>query len=68
MSEASPEPDADGDDADRKVVELERAELRKFVERLSADDIKSGGWFTKLLQRLRLGPPRSVGTTTSPCG
>jgi tellurite resistance protein len=41
--------DADGDDADRAVVELERAELRTFVEGLSLDDIKSGGWFTKLL-------------------
>ena len=34
--------------ADRKVVEDERAELRKFVSGLSPDDIKSGGWFTKL--------------------
>jgi len=41
--------DADGDDdADRKVVEHERAELREFVKGLSPDDIKSGGWFTKL--------------------
>ncbi|MEU6323217.1 hypothetical protein [Streptomyces sp. NPDC047009] len=41
--------DADGDDdADRKVVEQERDELRKFVKGLSADDIKSGNWFTKL--------------------
>ncbi|HYO17912.1 MAG TPA: hypothetical protein VES02_04500 [Dermatophilaceae bacterium] len=38
----------DDDDADRKVVEHERAELRKFVRGLSPDDIKSGGWFTKL--------------------
>lgn len=35
-------------DADRKVVEDERAELRKFIKGLSPDDIKSGGWFTKL--------------------
>jgi hypothetical protein len=41
--------DADGDDADRALVELERAELRTFVEGLSLDDIKTGGWFTKLL-------------------
>jgi hypothetical protein len=42
--------DAGGDDdADRKVVEHERAELQKFVKGLSPDDIKSGGWFTKLL-------------------
>ncbi|MEU6005053.1 hypothetical protein [Streptomyces sp. NPDC047453] len=36
------------DDADRKVVEQERDELKKFVKGLSADDIKSGNWFTKL--------------------
>ncbi|WP_425245595.1 hypothetical protein [Streptomyces sp. NEAU-NA10] len=41
--------DTDGDDeADRKVVEQERAELKKFIKGLSADDIKSGNWFTKL--------------------
>lgn len=41
--------DADrDDDADRKVVEQERAELKEFVKGLSADDIKSGNWFTKL--------------------
>ena len=36
-------------DADRKVVEDERAELREFIKELSPDDIKSGGWFTKLI-------------------
>jgi hypothetical protein len=35
-------------DADMRVVEDERAELRKFITGLSPDDIKSGGWFTKL--------------------
>lgn len=40
--------DADGDDADRAFVEHERNELRDFVKGLSPDDIKSGGWFTKL--------------------
>ncbi|MER5552937.1 TerD family protein [Streptomyces sp. NPDC002793] len=41
--------DAEGDDeADRKAVERERAELREFIKGLSPDDIKSGGWFTKL--------------------
>ncbi|MGW8872194.1 tellurite resistance TerB family protein [Streptomyces mirabilis] len=41
--------DTDGDDdADRKVVEQERAELKQFVKGLSADDIKSGNWFAKL--------------------
>ncbi|MEU1483712.1 TerD family protein [Streptomyces sp. NPDC005752] len=37
-----------GDDADREAVERERAELREFIKGLSPDDIKSGGWFTKL--------------------
>ncbi|MEU0614084.1 MULTISPECIES: hypothetical protein [Streptomyces] len=42
--------DADGVDetADRKVVEEEQAQIRDFVKGLSADDIKSGNWFTKL--------------------
>ncbi|WPP33197.1 hypothetical protein [Streptomyces sp. CL7] len=33
---------------DRKVVEEEQAQIRDFVKGLSADDIKSGNWFTKL--------------------
>lgn len=41
--------DSEDDAASRDLVELEHAELRKFVEELSGDDIKSGGWFTKLL-------------------
>ncbi|WP_037604467.1 tellurite resistance TerB family protein [Streptacidiphilus rugosus] len=40
--------DADGA-ADREAVERERAELREFIQGLSADDIKSGNWFTELL-------------------
>ncbi|MFF3948025.1 hypothetical protein ACFYYN_24765 [Streptomyces sp. NPDC001902] len=41
--------DTDGDDdADREAVEHEREEIREFVKGLSADDIKSGSWFTKL--------------------
>ncbi|GAA1359601.1 hypothetical protein [Streptomyces beijiangensis] len=41
--------DANGDDgADREAVEHERAEMREFIKELSADDIKSGSWFTKL--------------------
>jgi tellurite resistance protein len=41
--------DAGGDDdADRRVIEQERAEIREFIKGLSSDDIKSGGWFTKL--------------------
>ncbi|WP_326613475.1 EcsC family protein [Streptomyces scopuliridis] len=35
-------------DADRNVVEQEQAEIREFIKELSADDIKSGNWFTKL--------------------
>lgn len=41
--------DGGDDDADRKVVEHERAKLREFIKGLSPDDIKSGGWFTKLI-------------------
>ncbi|MGY0070960.1 hypothetical protein ACWZEH_30135 [Streptomyces sp. QTS137] len=37
-----------GDAADRKVVEQEQAQIKDFVKGLSADDIKSGNWFTKL--------------------
>ena len=39
----------DIDQEDRTFVEQDRDELREFVKELSADDIKSGGWFTKLL-------------------
>lgn len=38
----------EADDADRNVVEAERSKLRDFIKGLSPDDIKSGGWFTKL--------------------
>ncbi|MEU6310898.1 hypothetical protein [Streptomyces sp. NPDC047014] len=42
--------DKDGDEAaDREAVERERAEIREFIKSLSGDDIKSGGWFTKLM-------------------
>jgi hypothetical protein len=34
--------------ADRRVVEEEQAQIKDFVKGLSADDIKSGNWFTKL--------------------
>lgn len=40
--------DAAYDAADREAVEQERERLREFVKGLSADEIKSGGWFTKL--------------------
>ncbi|MFD5134894.1 TerD family protein [Streptomyces sp. NPDC058378] len=39
---------AGDDEADREFVEHERSEVRDFVKGLSPDDIKSGGWFTKL--------------------
>lgn len=32
------------EDADRALVEHERAEIRGFVKQLSSDDIKSGRW------------------------
>ncbi|MGW3719101.1 hypothetical protein ACWD8L_18505 [Streptomyces sp. NPDC005133] len=50
MTQAPPDAaDIDGDDeADRKVVEQEQAELKAFIKGLSTDDIKSGNWFTKL--------------------
>ncbi|WP_406431229.1 hypothetical protein [Streptomyces sp. NBC_01589] len=50
MTQAPPDAaDIDGDDeADRRVVEQERAELKTFIKGLSTDDIKSGNWFTKL--------------------
>lgn len=39
----------DVDDAERRLVEDERAKLREFIKGLSPGDIRSGGWFTKLL-------------------
>lgn len=41
--------DDGADSAARSDVERERSEIRDFVKGLSGDDIKSGGWFTKLL-------------------
>ena len=49
MPDAPIDADRGGDDADKEVVERERAELREFVDGLSLDEIKSGGWFTQLL-------------------
>lgn len=43
--------DSGNDDAGREAVERERAELREFIKELSADDIKSGDWFTKLVKQ-----------------
>lgn len=40
---------ADADQENRTFVEHDREELREFVKGLSADDLRSGGWFTKLL-------------------
>ncbi|MFF4085791.1 hypothetical protein ACFYY9_02745 [Streptomyces nigra] len=45
---ADTDTDEADDAADRKVVEQEQDEIRGFVKGLSADDIKSGNWFTKL--------------------
>lgn len=47
----SVETDGQSDVAEREHVERERSEIREFVRRLSGDDIKSGGWFTKLLSQ-----------------
>lgn len=41
----------DAIDADRRAVEDERAKLQEFITELSPDDIKSGGWFSKLAAR-----------------
>jgi hypothetical protein len=49
MSDQKAPAAVDDDDADRSVVEQERDELRGFISDLSPGDIKSGGWFTKLL-------------------
>lgn len=54
MSEEAHEivPESQDQEAEREArehVERERAEIREFVKGLSGDDIKSGGWFTKLL-------------------
>lgn len=40
-----------GSDEDRIVVEADRDEIKEFVKKLTADDIRSGGWFTKLLEQ-----------------
>ncbi|MFJ4466193.1 hypothetical protein ACIP2X_01600 [Streptomyces sp. NPDC089424] len=45
---ADTDTDEADDSADRKVVEQEQAAIKDFVKGLSADDIKSGNWFTKL--------------------
>jgi tellurite resistance protein len=44
-----PDLDADIDDADREFVEKEREEIRDFIKGLNSHDLKSGGWFTKLV-------------------
>ncbi|WP_299038507.1 hypothetical protein [uncultured Pseudokineococcus sp.] len=43
------ESDVDDDELAREQVERERDRLRQFVTNLDTDDIKSGGWFTKLV-------------------
>ncbi|MFZ2502750.1 MAG: hypothetical protein WAW88_08785 [Nocardioides sp.] len=52
MTENLVEVVSNGDDdeaADRAHVERERSEIREFVKGLTPDEIKSGGWFTRLL-------------------
>jgi tellurite resistance protein len=39
----------DDNDAEQELVEPERAKVQQFVAGLSPDEIKSGGWFTKLI-------------------
>ncbi|MFG2820081.1 hypothetical protein ACGFX4_11705 [Kitasatospora sp. NPDC048365] len=52
--------ETDGDDTDREAVEHEQAEIREFVKRLSADDIRSGNWFTKLVAQALSAYTRKV--------
>jgi tellurite resistance protein len=49
MTEAPIDAGDSDDDAARKAVERERAELREFIKGLNPDDVKSGNWFTKLV-------------------
>lgn len=52
MTENLVEVVSNGDDdeaAARARVERERSEIREFVKGLTPDEIKSGGWFTRLL-------------------
>jgi len=39
----------DATDEELEVVEKERNDIRKFIKTLSGTDIKSGGWFEKLI-------------------
>ncbi|KZF05994.1 hypothetical protein A2J04_24480 [Rhodococcus sp. EPR-279] len=39
----------DTESEERHRVERDRSEVHNFVKQLSGDDIKTGGWFTKLL-------------------
>jgi len=47
--------DTPSHDADEKAaveaVQAERNKVREFIKELSPDDIKTGGWFTKLIAR-----------------
>ncbi|WIB61438.1 hypothetical protein DEJ13_06305 [Curtobacterium sp. MCLR17_007] len=50
MADATTRTDAVDDDAATKaVVESEQEDLRSFVRGLTGDDVKTGGWFTKLI-------------------
>lgn len=49
VPEAAVEAGGDDDDADKELLERERADAGEFVAGLSPDDIKSGSWFTLLI-------------------
>ncbi|MEU4568928.1 hypothetical protein [Micromonospora sp. NPDC023956] len=49
MTEAPIDAGDSDDDAARKAVERDRAELREFIKSLNADDVRSGDWFSKLV-------------------
>src|SRR3954453_13716944 len=49
MTEAPIDEGGSDDDEAGTAVERERAELREFIKGLNPDDVKSGGWFTKLV-------------------
>ncbi|WP_410789261.1 hypothetical protein [Kribbella sp. C-35] len=49
MTESPIDVDDSEDDVARADVERDRAELREFIKGLDADDVKSGGWFSKLV-------------------
>ncbi|MGW6279605.1 hypothetical protein [Kribbella sp. NPDC055071] len=49
MTDAPIDTDDSDDDAARAAVERDRDEVREFVKGLDPHDLKSGGWFSKLV-------------------